>query len=170
MSIDSFNKTIDEWTNALQRYSWEDLTAKQTPSTWSLGQLYNHLISETKYYISRIDFCISSNRYANKEMTAEGQAMFRNNSFPDERLTGPPSNDRIPQPGDKQILTSQFIQLKQDMNDRASIMEKSKFRGKSKHPGLDYFTAAEWIQFADMHMRHHLKQKKRIEEYLKSRC
>ena len=27
--------------------------------------------------------------------------------------------------------------------------------GKTKHPGLNYFTAKEWLQFAEMHLRHH---------------
>jgi len=170
MSIESFNKTIDEWTNALQGYTWEDLTAKQSLTTWSLGQLYNHLISETTYYIRRIDVCISSNRNANKEMTDEGKAMFHNNSFPDERLTGPPSNARVPQPTDKLVLITKFTRLKQTMNERAELMEKTSFHGKSKHPGLNYLNAAEWLQFADMHMRHHLKQKKRLEDYLSPSC
>lgn len=170
MSIESFNKTIDEWTNALQRYSLSELLDKPSPSMWSLGQLYNHLISETLHYISRADICLSSNRNARKEMTVDGKEMFRNNSFPDERLTGPPSNAQIPQPVSKEVLISQFMRLKKAMNDRAALMKKSAFCGKAKHPGLNYLTASEWLQFADMHMRHHLRQKKRLDDYLRPSC
>jgi hypothetical protein len=46
---------------------------------------------------------------------------------------------------------------------------KSPFHGKTKHPGLGFFNANEWLQFAEMHLRHHLKQKERIEEFLKIR-
>ena len=170
MSIESFNKTIDTWTHALQRYTFEDLIAKQSPSTWSLGQLYNHLISETSHYISRIDICISNNRNARKQMTEEGKAMFQNNSFPDERLVGPPSNDQTLQPASKEELLAQFKRLKEAMNERAALMKVSAFHGKSKHPGLNYFNAAEWLQFADMHMRHHFNQKKRLDHHLRSTC
>ena len=62
MPIESFNKTIDEWINSLQHYNVKELLAKPSPTSWSLGQLYNHLINETSYYISRMDICISSNR------------------------------------------------------------------------------------------------------------
>jgi hypothetical protein len=37
--------------------------------------------------------------------------------------------------------------------------------GKTKHPGSNYFTAKEWLQFAEIHLRHHLKQKKRIDDF-----
>jgi hypothetical protein len=38
--------------------------------------------------------------------------------------------------------------------------------GKTRHPGLLYFSALEWLRFAEMHMRHHFRQKKRIDEAL----
>ena len=170
MPIESFNNTLDEWINSLQRYNLKELLAKPSPTSWSLGQLYNHIINETSYYISRMDICISNNRNAGKEKTVEGKVMFRNNSFPDERLTGAPSNSRIPQPANKQALITRLMDLKKSMNARAALMKKSAYHGKSKHPGLNYFTASEWLQFADMHMRHHLRQKKRLDDYLRSSC
>jgi hypothetical protein len=168
MPIESFNNTIDQWISSLHRYNLKQLLAKPSPTSWSLGQLYNHVINETSYYISRMDICISSNRNAGKEMTAEGKAMFRNNSFPNERLIGAPSHSRISQPLNKHALVVPFMDLKKNMNARAALMKKSAFHGKSKHPGLNYFTASEWLQFADMHMRHHLRQKKRLDDYLRS--
>ncbi|MDB5279911.1 MAG: DinB family protein [Ferruginibacter sp.] len=54
------------------------------------------------------------------------------------------------------------------MNDLAARIAASKFKGKTKHPGLDYFSATEWLQFVDIHFRHHLRQKKRIDDFLKS--
>ena len=53
------------------------------------------------------------------------------------------------------------------MNNAATQIANSKSKGKTKHPGLNYFNANEWLQFAEMHLRHHLKQEKRIEEFLK---
>jgi hypothetical protein len=40
--------------------------------------------------------------------------------------------------------------------------------GKSRHPGLGYFNAGEWLRFIEMHMRHHLRQKERIDAFLKT--
>ena len=60
MSIEDFNHTIDAWIDALQRYSIEDLTTKPSPDSWSMGQLYNHIIDETKFYMGRITICIQA--------------------------------------------------------------------------------------------------------------
>ena len=54
------------------------------------------------------------------------------------------------------------------MNDVAIIINENSLQGKTQHPGLGYFNATEWLQFATMHLRHHFKQKKRIEEYFSS--
>ena len=53
------------------------------------------------------------------------------------------------------------------MNGQVILMTARKYKGKTKHPGLGYFSAEEWLQFAEMHFRHHLRQKKRIDEFLK---
>jgi hypothetical protein len=53
------------------------------------------------------------------------------------------------------------------MNTVATLISESQFNGKTKHPGLGYFSAKEWLQFANMHFRHHLRQKKRIDVFLK---
>jgi len=52
------------------------------------------------------------------------------------------------------------------MNALAALIPASDFKGKTKHPGLLYFNAGEWLQFATIHLRHHLRQKKRIDTLL----
>jgi hypothetical protein len=47
------------------------------------------------------------------------------------------------------------------------LITQSPYKGKTKHPGLHYFNADEWLQFADMHFRHHVKQKKKIDDFLR---
>jgi hypothetical protein len=168
MSIENFNQTIDTWIADLQQYSIDDLTAKPGPTSWSMGQLYKHLISETQFYISRIKVCVLSNRNSSQEMTTEGKEMFRNNCFPDERLLGAPSNSRIPQPNNKEELVEELIALRMAMNNAEVSMKETVFNGKAKHPGLAYLSASEWLQFADMHMRHHLRQMRRIDDFLRA--
>jgi hypothetical protein len=168
MTIEKFNQTIDTWIEGLHQYSIEELRMKPSPTGWSMGQLYKHLISETQYYISRIEVCVVSNRNSKKEMTNEGKEMFLNNSFPDERLQGGPANSKIPQPLTKDGLLQEFMDLRRAMNEAAVSMKQSAFNGKAKHPGLGYFSATDWLQFADMHMRHHFRQKARLDEFLQS--
>ena len=166
MGIENFNHTIDIWIKALEGYTYHQLITRPTPTRWSIGQVYMHLLEDTTYYIEQIQACVTSNENATLDATPAGKTMLSNNAFPDELLEGAPSNAFMPQPESKEQLMKDFLNLKAEMNQVARLVLKSRFHGKTKHPGLDYFNANEWIQFADMHLRHHLRQKKRIDAFL----
>jgi hypothetical protein len=166
MAIENFNETIDFWIKELEHYSFTELCRKPTPDHWSLGQMYQHLIGDAKFYIGEINACVISSEHADKDASPEGRRMLSNNAFPDAVLEGAPSNAFIPQPESKQQLLSDLVDLKREMNNAAAKISGSTSKGKTKHPGLGYFSALEWIQFADMHFRHHLRQKKRIDTFL----
>ncbi|MBA4056385.1 MAG: hypothetical protein C0490_16845, partial [Marivirga sp.] len=85
----------------------------------------------------------------------------------DEIIEGPPSNANTPQANSKPELIQLLRKLKKDLSDVKFLISKTASTGKTKHPGLHYLTASEWYQFAEMHFRHHLRQKKRIEAHLK---
>lgn len=166
MRSENSNHTLDLWIQAVEQNNFERICAKPTPTSWSLGQVCMHLIGETSHYLKQIHICLATDDNANKEMTAHAKSMFRNNEFPDELIEGPPSNDNTPQPRSKEELLNALLKLKDELNKAAALVSTRSGKGKTKHPGLHYFTAREWLQFADMHMRHHLRQKKRIEEFL----
>jgi len=167
MLIENFNHTINTWITALHQYSFSQLCTQPDSKNWSLGQLYIHLTDDANYYIEQIKICVSSNDNALEEMSAFAKKIFLNNDFPDEQIEGAPANAFIPQPGSKDDLLNSLINLKDEMNQVAVLVSESTFRGKTKHPGLGYFSAVEWLQFAEMHFRHHLRQKKRIDDFLK---
>jgi DinB superfamily len=167
MLVKDFNHTIDVWMKALQGYNFLQLCAKPSPDSWSVGQVYMHLIGETNYYLQQIHVCLSTNDNADKEMTPDAKAMFKHNDFPDEIIEGPPTNANTKQPENKEELIRSLMNLKRSINSIEISISKSAFKGKAKHPGFDYLNAREWLQFAEMHFRHHLRQKKRIDAFLK---
>lgn len=167
MLIDDFNHIVDSWINGLERYHFTQLYIKPSPDGWSLGQLYRHLIDDTNFYMDQIRICISTNDHADEDASPAAKNMFSNNEFPDERIEGAPSNSSIPQPASKEQLSVSLEKIKNEMNRLATLMAASKYKGKTKHPGLNYLNAHEWLQFAEMHFRHHLTQKKRLDEFLK---
>ncbi len=165
MLIKDFDHAIDTWIEAIQQYNFEQLCTQPDKNSWSVGQVCMHLVNDTNWFIEQIKICVSNNDNADETMLAYAQAMFSNNSFPNERLTNP-ANVNMPQPESKEALIQLFINLKNDMNSTATRIADSDFKGKTKHPGFNYFNAGEWLQFAEMHLRHHLKQRKRIDEFL----
>ncbi len=168
MHINNFNHTIDGWLLALEKYSFSQLCVKPSPVSWSIGQVCMHLIADTQFYIEQIRRCIATNDYAAEEATPNGRIMLQNNAFPDELIEGNPANALMPQPESKEQLLADLVNIKTEMNTLAAKVLASACHGKAKHPGLGYFSAAEWVQFADMHFRHHLRQKKRIDDFLEA--
>lgn len=167
MLIEDFIHTIDIWIKGLEQYDFIQLCAKPAPGSWSPGQVYMHLIEETNYYMEQIKICVSTNDNAFEEASPAAKTMFLNNNFPDEVIEGAPANSSTQQPGNKEQLIGCLLNLKDEINKVGILISKSSFKGKTKHPGLNYFSANEWFRFAEMHFRHHLRQKKRIDDFLK---
>ncbi|MBL7856353.1 MAG: DinB family protein [Cyclobacteriaceae bacterium] len=164
---DAFNNTIDHWMTELQQYSFQQLCFKPNAESWSLGQVYMHLIHETKYYILQMEACLDNTENADATMDQQARIMFQNDAFPNERILGDPvSAGNIPQPSSTVKLQQDLIALKVELNDVADRITECSFTGKTQHPGLGYFSAVEWLQYAAMHWRHHEHQKKRIDHLL----
>jgi hypothetical protein len=159
--------TIDHWIQALQQYSFVQLCAVPEKDSWSAGQLFNHLINDTRFYLQQARLAVSSDDNSNETAAAFAQTLFSNNAFPNQVIAGNPLNAFIPQPATKQQLTDDMNELKKEIIKLEQIIIKGSHKGKSRHPGLGYFSAVEWLQFADIHFRHHLRQKEKIDAFLK---
>ena len=166
MHIKEFNLAIDYWIKELAQYNFESLRINPSPQSWSLGQLVTHLINDTHYFIEQIKICVATDDNAAQQHIPFAQTLFLNKDFPDQKIEGNPNNASIPQPSSKKELIIGLNNLKEEMNAAALLIEPSQHKGKTKHPGLGYFNADEWLQFAGIHFRHHLRQKKRIDEFL----
>lgn len=164
--ISAFQNSIDLWLDQLEKYTYSELIQNPGAESWSLGQVYMHLIEETDFYLQQITACICYSRFSNKKRTTAASALFENNEFPEDRIAGDPRHINIPQPESKNKLQDALLQLKSNIIMVASQITMEARQGKMKHPGFGYFTAAEWLQYAEIHLRHHLKQKHRIDEFL----
>ncbi|ACT92728.1 DinB family protein [Dyadobacter fermentans] len=166
MRVKDYHHTIDIWIKSLEPYDIARLLAQPAPGAWSLGQVYVHMLDETEFYFSQIKTCLASNDYAMEDCTSEAKAMLRNRAFPDMIIEGPPSNAYVRQPTSKELLIDRLLALKMIVDETAQLIATSLFHGKTRHPGLHYLSAEEWFAFSEMHFRHHLRQKERIEAFL----
>ncbi len=99
MLLQEFNKTFDIWLETLEQYSPDYLIIKPDRESWSLGQVFMHLINEMQYYITQIEACLQHNDNTSGKMKEPAVNMFANNAFPDERIKGDPeSTSKIQQP------------------------------------------------------------------------
>ena len=163
-----FHVTIHFWMSELDKYSDQHIMVKPDDGGWSLGQLYMHLIESTSFFIDQANICRCNNRNQNKSMTPSAREMFIHNALPDIDIEGPPSNALTTQPSNKELVILLLNELEIKYKKAAELTLQSLYRGKTKHPGLHYLSAREWLHFAEMHMRHHVRQKERLEKYLQS--
>jgi len=162
------NASLDNWIKDLDNYSFEQLTAKPSPELWSMGQVYVHLIQVTRHFVEQAAICAGSNENAHEEASPSARTVFQNNDLPDTLLQGPPSNAATPQPESKERLAQGLKKIKERLAEVEPLVTGSTFGGKTKHPGLNYFSATECLHFAEIHLRHHLRQKKRIDAFLQT--
>lgn len=161
--IKNFNQTIDKWIGALAHYEDAQLLLQPEPASWSLGQVYMHLLEEAKFHIIEMETCLANDHHAAENMTEYAKSWFQNNDFPNEKLIG---FSNPPQPTSKAQLLKDMTELKMAVNTIGQAIGGSTLQGKTQHPGHQYFSAVEWFQYAEMHFRHHLRQKERIDYFL----
>ncbi len=161
-----FNLTIEQWIHWLDDYTLDRLQQQPRTDSWSLGQVYVHIIDDTNYFIERAREALSNNDNEEKQMHEDAKIMFENNAFPDIQIKGPATGSSVPQPENKEVLRQGLLSIKEAINQIHSDPDLSGSTGKTEHPGLQFFTAGEWIQLIEMHLRHHFRQKMRIDEQL----
>jgi hypothetical protein len=161
-----FNETIEKWIICLDDYTLEMLCQNPQTGSWSLGQVYVHIIDDTTYFIEQMKIALSNNANSEKEMHRNAKAIFSNNEFPDLLLNGPSTDASIRQPQSKDELLQSLVLIKDEINKLYATFDFSISNGKTEHPGFQFFTATEWLRFAEIHMRHHFRQKKRIDDKL----
>jgi len=162
-----FNDTSDKWIAYLDDYTLSMLHQRPDAASWSLGQVYMHIIADTAWYIGQMKAALSAdNSDHEKEMRADAKTMFLQNGFPDARMANPFNSLDLSQPESKTSLQQSLLSIKAEVNQLCNSADISAATGKVEHPGFYFFSAAEWLQFAEMHMRHHFRQKQRIDEQL----
>jgi len=164
--LDRFNETIDKWIDSLDNYTLEMLCRQPRADSWSLGQVYVHIIDDTTWFAEQVRACLFTNANSEKEMHEHAKTMFAKNEFPDRQLTGPSTGVPIRQPETKEELKEGLTSIKEKVNQLYFASDPAAAMGKTQHPGFQFFNAVEWLQFAEMHMRHHFRQKKRIDDKL----
>lgn len=161
-----FDATIQHWIEQLDGYTLDMLCRTPRKGSWSLGQVYIHLIDDTGWFAGQIKAALVSQVDGDKTMHPDARAMFDRNAFPDVQIEGPATDTYIPQPESKEELARQLQAVKAEVDSLFRDFDPAVSTGKTRHPGLHFFSPLEWLQFSEMHMRHHLRQKKRIDDAL----
>ncbi len=167
--FNKYLKVASIWKSELENYSEEQFTRKPSLESWSIGQVYEHLVNGAlNFHVKQIELCLINDENKQEKKTFIGKLMFFMNSFPPIRIKVPPSPAYTPkQPENKGKIGAGMRLLQKKLQDLSAEIDNAVHFGKTKHPNLGYLGAKEWYQLIVMHFRHHFLQKKRIDLFLK---
>ena len=145
----------------LKKYSDDQFAMKPSPESWSIGQVYEHLvIGALNYHIQQIELCLLNDENQREKKTFLGKFIFSVNAFPPVRIKVPPSPTYTPkQQESKEKIKAGMMLLQKKLHDLSSEIDNAVHIGKTKHRALGYLGAKEWYQLIVMHFRHHMLAK-----------
>ena len=155
-----------EW---LGKYGEDEFVREPEGGGWSIGQVYYHLVNGTRQYqLRQLALCLEGKATVVRGgKTFPGKVMFMLGSFLPVRITVPPSEAYTPkQPAGIASMKAGLDGLCQTMRDTAPLIAAAAPDMKASHRILGFLNAAEWYQLIEMHFRHHLRQKRRIDRSL----
>ncbi|WP_152397161.1 DinB family protein [Paenibacillus guangzhouensis] len=156
---------IQAYQNDVQHYSQDQLSRITSDGVWSIGQMYDHLIVVAHEYLDQAEACADEVEEQELGKTSFGERLFQLGGFPPIKiklpaeLNAPPNNtDRI------EDIVLRLDQVMQRLRELETIVEAINPKFKVKHDGFGWLNAREWYDLVEMHFRHHLRQKKELEQ------
>jgi len=183
-TLHKFEETVSVYIRELDGSSLEQLLWKPAEDAWSLGQMYMHLIRSAQFMqLRNAALCLEPDgspevsRGAGK--TRPGEDLFKAGSFPPDRIQVPPSPQYTPpQPESKEQLIEglrdtvcRMVEIEPMIASEFDTVTQVRLepgkeivRNTVLHPRLGGLNALEWFRLIEMHYRHHLLQKMRLDD------
>lgn len=166
-----FLEIAKRWLKDLDHYGEHQFRKKPDENSWSVGQLYDHLIHGTyNFHLQEIRNCLEKRNGAESgKKKFKGQILFTLGSFPPVKIKGIGGNNEPAQPEKPELVKDEFFRFIKVMQKVAQELDQHKDNSyKTMHPTLGMLSGMEWYQLIEMHFRHHLRQKKVLDEAVKS--
>lgn len=165
----AYADTIQSYVDALDRYSDEQFMVKPDASEWSLAQMYQHLHeSSTYFFLANVKRCLEKRKgQEGGEMTADGQNVYKHNSFPPIKFKRPAAPDSAePVAQNRDAYKTLFAETLRDGLAYADALSDYDGQYKTQNFRFGWLNAAEWLQSLEIHARHHIRQREAREEWL----
>ncbi len=156
--------------DGLNSYSEEQFMFKQAKEIWSLAEMYEHVYeSNTMFFLANSNKCILQRKgQLGGEISVFGKSVLEKLSFPAIKIKVPEVFGEVKfdlKPMD--FYKSYFSELPNAIKELEIKVLDANPEYKILHPAhFDYLNANEWLILAQIHMKHHLRQKKELESYL----
>ncbi|MDB5283109.1 MAG: hypothetical protein JWO06_2184 [Bacteroidota bacterium] len=162
------HQSIDYWIDEFNRYDFDKLMMKPSENQWSLAQVGIHLWMASKgFFFKNAERCLSKDgTQTGKSKKFTAHLIFTLRTLPPVRYEMPTQVSVQPKaPETKEQLIAKLEEVKKIASGYIHRIPQSDPSLKIKHPFLGWLNTAEWIQLCNIHFRHHVRQKQRIEKH-----
>ncbi|KKC48299.1 hypothetical protein VE23_16365 [Paenibacillus sp. D9] len=182
-TLHKFEETVRGYIRELDGSNFDQLLWKPAEDEWSLGQMYMHLIRSAQLMqLRNAALCLEpggSPEISQAGKTKPGEELFKTGSFPPDRIRVPPSPQYTPpQPESKEQLVDglrdtvrRMVEIEAKIASEFNPVAQARLepgkeivRNTVLHPRLGGLNALEWFRLIEMHYRHHLLQKMRLDD------
>lgn len=163
----SILKKVAAYQQMLNKFGPADFQLTPPIGGWSYSEVYCHIFDSSLLSLMAMNNCVRGDR---KEKSTHFlvKAILFFGSFPPGRKYNVPSKiagrvKKIGLSAAQQFITDFELQLAQAY----PKVKNADLKVKTKHPVIGYLNAKQWLRFIEIHLNHHLKQLKRIENSFK---
>ena len=169
MNVNNEHKAI---TDALDTYRhWLDEIPEeqfgQTPPIggWSYAEVYSHILQASLgSSVAAEKCCRKTGVTTSKGLNLKGMFVFLMGSFPPGKRQAPPAVAALTKKIDKEEARNLIVRLRKRVEELAALMHHGGNNdNKISHPGLGMLNGPQWFKFLRIHLQHHIKQLKRIQ-------
>ena len=169
--LEQFEIIANHYLNELPKYTLEQMTRKPSEDEWSLGQMYIHLVGSALFMqLRNLELCREQESTSvSNERSEMVKAIFAAGSFPPERIRVPASPQYTPkQPESLEEMAQGLRAVIARMREIEPTLAAIPADRMVAHPRMGLLNAVEWFIIVEMHYRHHLLQKERLDSFLRS--
>lgn len=172
--LEQFNSKANEWLIDLRMMDDEVLQIKPNEKTWSLAEVYDHVMRVARsYQIPNLKKSVSKSAERRKSKNKYGVAIFdlgyrKSVHMKMEEFPQPLVEAFTPIKRSKKELVQDFLSFIHEVNDLKETLENSDKESKQYHPMFGDINTKEWFTLIELHIWQHDKQREKIKKYLET--
>ena len=162
--FDSIRRTTTSYRERIQTLQAANFEKTPADGTWSYSEVFAHIFDLSILSLDAIDRCLSME--AKKRRTPFiARAILFIGAFPPVMKLKVPKQfaSRV-----KKISIAEAVSLMAEfelkLQSYPKLVAQADPNLKVAHPRLGYLNARQWLRFIEIHLKHHLKQLKRIDK------
>lgn len=160
-------KTVSAYQQMLNGLGPANFQTEPPIGGWSYSEVYCHIFDSSLLSLMAMNNCIKGEGLEKPTAFIVKVILFFGMLPPGRKYKAPPKMasrvKKIGIPAAQQFITDFELQLAQAYPKIKNANPKI----KTKHPVIGYLNTEQWLRFIEIHLNHHLKQLKRIENSFK---